>query len=67
MIGLASTARPTPIGRLSTAAMRIESSEILVASSFSFLTMAAVTAGTTEIVSGVMMAAGRLKMVCALP
>ncbi len=67
MIGSESTASPTPIGMASTAAIRMESSEILVARSFSPRTEAAVMAGTTEMVSGVMMAAGRLKMVCASP
>ena len=67
MIGSLMTDRPTPIGMAMTAAMRIESSEILPAVPLSPLAKAAEIAGTIEIVSGVIKAAGRLKKVCALP
>ena len=67
MIGMLITDNPTPIGIAMTAEMRIESSEILAALSRSPRAKAPEIAGTIEIVSGVMKAAGRLKKVCALP
>ena len=67
MMGSASTARPTPIGMETTAEMRMESSDTVAAVPRSRRARAPEMAGTMEMVSGVMKAAGRLKSVCALP
>ena len=55
------------MGMARTAAMRMESSDIFVAMSFSPRVMAETIAGITEMVSGVIKAAGRLNRVWALP
>ena len=67
MIGMLITERPMPMGIAITAEIRIESSDIFAALLASPRAKAPEIAGTMEIVSGVMKAAGRLKKVCALP
>ena len=60
MMGSASTERPTPIGRQMTVAMRREFSAMRELSRPRCVTRQAAIAGTTEMVSGVIKAAGRL-------
>ena len=59
-MGSASTASPAPIGSAMTAEMRSELSVMLPTSSRALRTAAAVIAGTTAMLMGVMKAAGRL-------
>ena len=60
MMGWESTERPTPMGRAMTVAMRREFSAMRELSRPRWVTRQAAMAGTTEMVSGVMNAAGRL-------